>query len=297
MVAVACTKAAPPAAPSRTTLAPTAIPVTLTDDDGVAVTMTRPPHRIVTWAPSNTEILFALGLGPTVVGVSGAFDNYPLAARSIAHVAGQGGVTPDVEKIVSLRADLVLNGFAGGDDWKKRVRDLGIPVFSIYASTLDDALHDIETVGELTGTPARAAAVTASMSTSMAEAVAPYAGQPPVTCFFEAYYPPLTSVGPHTFIFDVLRRAGCSPVSSSAKSDYPAWSVERLVQDSPAVYLAASESATSTAAVGKRPGFFGIAAVAAGQVFLVDSDLITRPGPRVVDALAAVARDLHHQGG
>jgi iron complex transport system substrate-binding protein len=275
------------------TPATAAFPVSLTDDDGVAVTVAKPPERIITWAPSNTEILFALGLGSKVVGVSSAFDNYPVAAKSIAHVAGQGGVTPDVEKIVALRADLVLNGFAGGADWKKRLRDLGIRVFSIYASTLDDALHDIDTVGMLTGVRSAARALESSMRASIGSVTELYAGQAPVTCFFEAYYPPLTSVGPHTFIFDVLKRAGCAPLTSSAKSDYPAWSVEKLVQRGPAVYLAASESATSPDAIRLRPGFSGISAVSRGRVFLIDSDLITRPGPRVVEALAEVARDLH----
>jgi len=288
------TTASPPASPGPTaSSSPAAFPVTITDDDGVPVTFDRAPQRIVTWAPSNTEILFALGIGPRVVGVSGPFDDYPPAAKSLPSVAGEGGVTPDVEKVVALHADLVLNGFEGGQDWKQRLRDVGVPVFSIYASTLDDALHDILTVGRLAGVPQAGADLVRSMQAAIATATAPLQGLPRVSCFFEAYYPPLTTVGPHTFIFDVLRRAGCDPVTASAKGDYPEWSVERLVQESPDDYLAASESASSVGAIRKRPGFDGIAAVRDGHVFLIDSDLITRPGPRVVDALAQIVRDLH----
>jgi iron complex transport system substrate-binding protein len=268
-------------------------PLTLTDDDGVSVTIDAPPQRIVTWAPSNTEMLFALGLGPRVVGVSGSFDNFPPQATSLPSVAGQGGVTPDPEKVVALNPDLVLNGFQGGDGWKRQLRKLGVPVFSIYASTLNDALHDIETVGAVTDRPDAAAELTAAMRGDIQRSLAPFAGRPRVSCFFEAYYPPLTTVGPHTFIYDVLEQAGCDPVSSTAGADYAEWSVEKLVQNGPAVYLAASESAASVAAVRGRPGFSGIAAVAGGKVFLIDSDLITRPGPRVVEALVEVAKDLH----
>ena len=270
-----------------------AFPLTQVDDDGVAVTLNAAPQRIVTWAPSNTEILFALGLGGREVGDSGPFDNYPPEAASIPHVGGEGGVTPDIEKIVSLRADLVLNGFEGGEEWKDRLRQLGIPVFSIYASTLDDAIHDIRTVGRITGASVRADSVARSMSARIESVAAVVAQTARVACFFEAYYPPLTTVGPHTFIFDILRRAGCDPVSAGAKGDYPQWSVDKLVQEGPDVYFAASESAASPSAVAARPGFPGIAAVKDGRVFLIDSDLVTRPGPRVVQALEEMARDLH----
>jgi len=297
LVAAACgggTKTVSPGkSPTGSASVPGSFPVTLTDDDGVAVNLKAPPRRIVTWAPSNTEILFALGLGSREVGDSGTFDDYPPEAKAIPHVGGEGGVTPDIEKIVSLRADLVLNGFEGGQDWKRRLRQLGVPVFSIYATTLDDAVNDIVTVGRLTGATGQAALVAADMRSKIAAVTAAVATEPRVSCFFESYYPPLTSVGPHTFIFDVLRQAGCDPVTAKAKDDYPQWSVDQLVKESPAVYLAASESASSPNAVAERPGFKGIEAVAGGKVFLVDSDLVTRPGPRVVEALEDVARDLH----
>jgi iron complex transport system substrate-binding protein len=115
----------------------------------------------------------------------------------------------------------------------------------------------------------------------------------PVSCFFEAYYPPLTTIGPHTFIFDLLERAGCDPASAGANSDYPEWSVDALVAKSPSVYLVASESGVSPEAVAKRPGFSGIDAVADGRIYLVDSDLISRPGPRVIDGLRSLAQILH----
>src|SRR5439155_11130147 len=85
-------------------------PAMLRDDDGVSVTIKAPPRRIVTFAPSNTEIVFALGLGARLVGVSGKFDNYPPAARSIPSVGGSGqfGVDPNVERVVALHPDLML---------------------------------------------------------------------------------------------------------------------------------------------------------------------------------------------
>jgi iron complex transport system substrate-binding protein len=269
-------------------------PITLTDDDGARVTIPSPPKRIITFAPSNTEIVFALGLGDELVGVSGKFDDYPPQARAIAEVGGAGefGDQPNVEKVVALRPDLMLT-ISGGEQWKERLRELGIAVFTVNATDFGDLLNDIRTVGRVTGVPERAATLTAQMAARATAVQAAVAKDLRVSCFFEAYYPPLTTVGPHTFIFDLLQRAGCDPVSAGAKSDYPEWSVDELVADGPAVYLVASESGVSPGAVAKRPGFGAIAAVHEGRVYLIDSDLVSRPGPRVVDGLEALARVLH----
>ncbi len=269
-----------------------AFPVTLTDDDGVAVTMPRAPARIVTFAPSDTEILFALGEGAKVVGVSGSFDDYPAAARAIAHIGGESGVEPNLEKVVALHPDLLVT-FGGKQDWKTRIRDAGIPVFSVDSTSLDDLFHDIDTVGRLTGAVGQAQALVASMRARDATVEHTVAGEAPVPCFFEVYYPPLSTVGPGSFIFDLLQRAGCEPVTKGATSAYPEWSVDQLVEDDPQVYLVGSAPGVSASAIAKRPGFSAITAVKDGHIEIVDSDLVTRNGPRMIDGLEALAKALH----
>jgi len=283
LVAVGCL--GQPATQQSPTPRADTFPVTLTDDDGVNVTLDKLPRRIVTFAPSNTEIVFALGLDEELVGVAGSFDNYPAEAKAVEHVAGPSGVDPNVEKVVSLHPDLLL-AIAGGDQWKERLRDLHINVFTINATNFPDLLHDIQTVGRLTGRADQADTLTRDMERKAAAVKV----QQRTPCFFEAFYPPLTTVGPNTFIFDILRRGGCDPASAGAKDDYPQWSVDQLVRDDPPVYLVASESGVSAAAVGRRPGFGSLSAVQRHRVILVNSDLISRPGPRVVQGLEAVAR-------
>ena len=268
-------------------------PLTITDDDGVEVTIDAEPQRIVTFAPSMTEIVYALGLGDRLVGVSGPFDDYPAQAKGVEEVGGAGdfGVDPTIEKVVSLEPDLFLT-IPGGDQWKQRLRDLDIPVVTLHADTLDDLLTDIETIGELTGASEKAQLLAKRMDTE-ADAIAQSAQVVgPVTCFFEVYYPPLTTVGPDTFIFDLLERAGCDPVTEEAKTDYPEWSVDELVADGPQVYLVTPESARSVAAVSKRPGFSAIPAIEDHRVVLVDGDLVTRAGPRVIEGLRQLAEAL-----
>jgi iron complex transport system substrate-binding protein len=292
LVVAGCARQA--GSPAASPATGTSFPVTITDDDGVSVTLDAPPRRIVTFAPSATEIVFALGLGNRLVGVSGKYDNYPPAAKRIPEIGGAGdfGVDPNIEKVVSLQPDLFLT-ISGGEQWKSRLRSLGVPVFTINSTNLGDVYHDIETVGRLTGADAAAAGLVARMQAEAGTIQQRVAGYPAVPCFFEVYYPPLTTVGPGTFIGDLLRRAGCRSVSAGAKSDYPQWSVESLVKENPRVYLVSSESGASPQAVAARPGFDAISAVAAARVIPIDADLVSRPGPRVVDGLRALAEALH----
>lgn len=301
LILAACERAGGPStdrptgSPSATTEVEDAFPVTVVDDDGVEVTVASEPSRIVTYAPSLTEVVFALGLEDRLVGVAGPFDDYPPEAREVEEVGGAGefGVDPNVEKVVALEPDLFLT-ISGGEHWKDRLRDLGVPVVTLDATDLDDLLDDIGVVGRLTGATAEAEALVEEMAAEADAVREAVAAEPRVTCFFEVFYgPPLTTVGPGTFLFDLLELAGCDPVSAGARADYPSWSVDRLVAESPEVYLATPESATSPQAVADRPGFGAIRAVAEGRVELVDSDLVTRPGPRIVQGLRLLAEALH----
>jgi iron complex transport system substrate-binding protein len=267
--------------------------MTVTDDEGVTMTLKAAPTRIVTFAPANTEILFALGLGNRVVGVSGPYDDYPLAAKRIERVGGATGVQPNLEKVIALHPDLVL-ATSGGQDWKKRLRGLGVPVFSINAMSLPDVFHDIDTVGTITGVAARAKDLTRSLARRSKAIERRVSADPAVTCFYEVYFqPPVYTVGPGSFVFDLLNRAGCDPVTSNLHRQYPELSVEALVKDDPRVYLLDSLSASSPAAVARRPGFDALSAVRHHRVVVIPSDLVTRPGPRIVRGLRALAVALH----
>jgi iron complex transport system substrate-binding protein len=292
LVAAACAEIEHP--PSPSVPAHGTFPVTLTDDDGVRVTMKTPPQHIVTFAPSATEIVYALGLGDRLVGVSGPADDFPAAAKHVTQVgAGEFGTEPNVEKVVALHADVVLYAFSGSAPWIDRLRSLGIPVFTTLSSSIDDALHDIDTLGRLLGAPAAAQRLTGRMRRDAGLIERSVAKQPAETCFYEVGYNPLYTVGPGSLEYDLLRKAGCRPATSGAKSAYPQWSVEALVKEDPDVYFVASESARSAAEVARRPGYGALSAVREGRIDLVNSDLTSRPGPRLVEGLSELAKDLH----
>jgi iron complex transport system substrate-binding protein len=293
LVVAACSSGSP--STERSSKPGEDFPVTLTDDNGTRVTIDHEPHRIVTFAPSITETLFALGIGDEVVGVSGPADDFPSAARDIPEIgAGELGVEPNVEEVVSLRADLFFYAFTGTPPWMKRLRDLGVPVFTLLADDLTDAFHDIGVIGQLTGTEDRAAALVNRMAHDDSEIEQHVANETEVSCFFETgFVPAVYTVGPGALIYDLMQRAGCDPVTSGAKSAYPQWSVEALVEADPDVYFVASDAVPSESVVGKRPGFGDLSAVANDRVFRVNADVVTRPGPRMIRGLEVLARLLH----
>ncbi len=299
LLLTACADSSPeparsPAAGGAPSPSAAAFPFTLVDDDGVSVTIEAPPQRIVTFAPSATEIVYALGLGERLVGVSGPFDDYPAEAANVQEIGGAGdfGVDPNIEQVVALEPDLFLT-IKGGDQWKARLRELGVPVVTLDATDLDDLMADLEVAGRLTGATEGAASLVRDLQAEVSEVENAVSQVEPVTCFYETFYPPLYTVGPGTFIYDLLERAGCDPVTSSSNQQYPQWSVEELVRESPDVYLVSSESGASPRQVARRAGFDAVSAVAQGRIVPIESDLAERPGPRIVQGLRLIAEALH----
>jgi iron complex transport system substrate-binding protein len=293
LLATACSGTeAPPV--DRSPRPTAAFPVTLTDDEGVSVTIASEPQRIVTWAPSLTEILFALERGDRVVGVSGSFDDHPPQAQQIEHIGGSN-FEPNVEKIVSLEADLLVDGFGGGETWKAALRNQGITVFTVLASDFHDAVEDIRTVGRLTGATGAAETVAGDLEAAAGSVEASIGELPTVSCFYEVGFEGgFFTVGPGSFIYDLLELAGCAPVTSDAADPFPQWSVEALVADDPEVYLVSSDSVGGSAeSVADRPSFGSLSAVQAGRIVVIDADLLDRPGPRLDQGLVELARALH----
>ncbi len=160
------TTPAPTAAPSPTPTPAPAFPVTLTGDDGTAVTLAAEPQKIVSLTPAVTETLFAVGAGDRVVATDDASD-YPAAAKTLPHVVDFG--TVDVEKVVSLAPDLVIAGGAGftSADAIAKLRSLNIPVLVVSSSTLDEIYSDLALVGTAAGEKAAGASLAETVRSDM----------------------------------------------------------------------------------------------------------------------------------
>ncbi|MGO9206050.1 MAG: ABC transporter substrate-binding protein [Candidatus Limnocylindrales bacterium] len=282
---------APPVAATGAAPA-SSFPLTLRDDEGTSVAIPRAPARIVSLAPSITETLFALGEGNRIVGVTSS-DDYPPAAKSLPEVASYTGV--ETEKVVAARPDLVLawKGITSASDIAQ-LRSLGYPVIVLYATTLPAVFADIVLVGEATGEVAPADALAARLLAQASAIAAAVSGEPRPRVFYEldatkSIYTP----APDDFTTDMVRRAGGDPITSGVAGVYSI-SLERLVADDPQVIvLGDANYGTTPAIVAARPGWGGMTAVVDHAVRPLDDTIVTRPGPRIVEGLAALAEAIH----
>jgi iron complex transport system substrate-binding protein len=282
------TSAAPTAAPSPTAWA------TLTDDEGRQVTLRNEPRAIVSLTPAATETLFALGAGDRVVGKVEDFAGYPPAAAAVPDVAKFGSV--DVERIVALKADLVI---AGGNQFNPpaeidRLRTLGIPVVVVYAPDLRTALADIELIGAAVGRSAEATRIVGDLRSTLSRVEAAVRGLARPRVFYEldatnGYFGP----APDYFGVEMIRLAGGDPLTSGTPGAFQI-PEERIIAFDPEIILLGDAAYGVTAQqVAARSAWGGLTAVRTGAIRPVDDIIITRPGPRLGEGLLALARAIH----
>ena len=265
-------------------------PITVTDDSGHQVTLTKPAARVVSLAPANTEIAFALGAGSKMVAGT-SYDDYPAAAKALPKIGDFA--SPSVEKIVSFQPDLVLA--AGGIQaaLRAKIEKLGIKVFVVDPTTLDGVYGDLTSLGQLMGVSDKATTVVAAMKQRATAVEQKVAGLSKPTIFVEIYSKPLMTAGKATFIDNLVGLAGGTNVGDAAGSGYPAFSSEVLFKDNPDVYIATTGSMASPGQIAKRSGFSGLKAVKDHRVYVIDDNLLVRPGPRLIDGLEQLAQMIH----
>lgn len=297
--AIAAPSATPVGAPSATpSTAPIpspapSFPLDLVDDEGNAVRLAARPARIVSLTPATTEIAFALGAGSRVVATTD-FDDYPPEALGLAHVATFDSV--DVEKIVALKADLVI---AGGNDFNKpsalqRLRDLGIPVLTVYAKDVAGVLADIRLVGRAIDEAGSAADLAAAMGAQIDQVSAATASLAHPRTFYELdatkeIYGPTDG----SFVTEMIKLAGGDPITTGSTTVFSI-PLEKLVAADPEVIVLGDGAYQVTADIVRaRPGWGSMTAVKTGEIRPVDDLIVTRPGPRLVLGLRALALAIH----
>jgi len=280
----------PAASPSPSPLAEP-YPLTLTDDEGTAVTIAARPAKIVSLTPATTEILFAVGAGPRVQGVTDA-DDYPPAAKQITAVVKLG--TVDVEKIVGLGADLVI---AGGNSFNSpdaiaKLRSLGIPVIVVYAANVAGVFRDIGLVAAAAGEGANGQAVVASLQAQVDAVVAAVAaaGARRLRVFYELdATKQIYTLADGIVQDDLIRLAGGDPITTGSPTVFSIPLEKVVIADPELILLGDAAYGTTPDQVKVRPGWAVMTAVKTGAILPIDDTVVSRPGPRLVEALRALA--------
>jgi iron complex transport system substrate-binding protein len=270
-----------------------AYPLAITDDVGRKVTVKKTPQRIISLAPSNTEILFALGLGNRVVGVT-TFCDYPPGAKKKEKIGGFKD--PNLEKVIFLKPDLVLATGGIQQPFIQELEKVGISVFVLHPKNLNQVIEGINKVGKITGRLEESKRLTDAMSktiTDIKNKVASQRKKSRPKVFVEIFSQPLYSAGTGTFIDDLIRVSGGKNIAAQAGSGYVVFSLENLLKEDPDVYMAVKGSMNDPGLLKKRAGFSDLKAVKNNRVYVVDDNLVSRPGPRIVQGLKQIAKSIH----
>ena len=268
----------------------TVYPITVKDAAGRDVTIAAEPQRIVSVAPSNTELLFALGKGDALVGRS-EFDDYPAEALAIESVGGF--FPPDYEKILSLEPDLILLIGGSEEARAKLENEYGLTTFVVDPQTFAELYEGVIALGQVVNAQAAAADLVAEIQQEVAaiEAKAATADTRPVV-FYQVWHDPLMTAGPGSFIDDMIRIAGGTNAAAAAADPWPQFSLEQLVAANPDLIVTASPEAAQEALAQK--GWESLQAVKEARVLgLPDENIVVRPGPRLIQGLNWFAEAIH----
>ena len=249
------------------------------------------PERIISTSPSNTEILFALGLGDKVVGVT-TYCNYPPEAPEKEKIGGFS--TVDIEKIISLNPDMVLASSKTGDENIKKLEDKGITVLIVEPKNIDEILKAIELIGNVTGKENEAKSLTENMLkriNKVKENSKNLKEKPKV--MYVVWHEPLMSAGKNTFANDIIEIAGGENIYSDMEIQYPTISLESVIDRNPDIIIASvghGDAGNLTYNyVMNEPRLKDVNAVKNKRVYEIDADIMNRPGPRISDALEQFA--------
>lgn len=259
----------------------------VTDDLGRTLTVPLNITRVVSLAPSITENIFAVGAGDRLVGVT-TYCNYPAEARLIQKVGDT--LTPNLETIVALRPDIVFVSTASQiEAFKNTLEQNGIAVYVTDPRSIEDVLAGLGKLGELFGTVDRASAELNELQERLQDISKNVEGEKPVPVFIQISKEPLFTAGKESFLTAIVERAGGRSVTADVATAYPKLSKETASAMEPEVIiLSASDDNREPNEVFKNSP-----AVKKGRVYSIDADLLSRPGPRLIDGLEQIAHDLH----
>jgi iron complex transport system substrate-binding protein len=263
------------------------------DELGRRVIITKTPNRIVSLAPNITEILYALDLSHRIAGVT-TFSDYPKEAKQKPKVGSY--VNLNIEKIISLRPDLIIGTYGGNPKAKVlRLEELGFPVYVTRTENVEQMLGTIEDIGMITDTTQKATILISTLRRRINAVTDRVKNASRPLVFLEINAKPLITVGADSFHNEVITLAGGKNLAADSHARYPQYSLEDVVKRSPEIILISTMD---------RAGLFeqqktqwmrweNIRAVQNNMIYFIDSDLVDRASPRIVDGLEEMARLIH----
>ena len=260
----------------------------ITDGIGREVRWPKELHRIISLAPSSTEIVFALGAGAQLVGVD-RYSDYPEAARRIERVGAE--VDPSLERILGLHPDAVFTATsANAQQTVETLARLGVPVYVSRAASLADILGDVNGMAGALDRRIEGARLIAQLEHRLAAVKARAETQRAMKVLVVVWPEPLVVAGRASHVADLVRAAGGVNVADDSAQPFPTYSVERVLSHAPELVVVGTHSDGPAPTLQPLLALTTLPAVRNGQFHTVDGDLLFRPGPRVVDGIERLAK-------
>jgi iron complex transport system substrate-binding protein len=262
------------------------------DEAGRKVTLPVKIERVISLAPNLTEIVYAVGAGDRLVGNT-TFCDYPPQAKNVAKVGDT--LQPSIERILALRPQLVLVSTASElEAFTNQLNEQKIAVYITDPRDLEAVFHSILSVGDLLNESVGAAELVKQLRARTETVERAVSGRPPVSVFFQLSGQPLYTAGKSSFVTNLIERAGGRSVTADVNEAWPRLSDEAALASRPEAIIMLSGGAMGASAnTNVAAALRNSPAVRNGRVYVIDGDLLTRPGPRLVDGLEQIARALH----
>ena len=262
--------------------------ITVRDDAGLTVTVAKPALRVVSMAPSVTELLFAAGGGNKIVGAVN-YSDYPEAAKRIPRIGSNREI--DMELLISLKPDLIVAWRHNSSERQiEMVRRLGVPVFQSDPQTLDGIPDAVLRLGQLLGTDAAARTTATQLREQLAGLRAKYANRSTVRTFYQVWDKPLYTLSGKHILTDAMKLCGGENIFDKLTVTAPIVSIESVLQANPEAIIATAEKNYGGVELWKPYGT--LAAVRSNNLFTLDGHLLNRAGPRMVQGTAAMCEVL-----
>ena len=273
----------------------TSATISVRDGSGAVVTLAQPAQRVATLAPHATELVFAAGAAARIVGASD-YSDYPPAATAIPRIGSNRQI--DTERLVALRPDLLVVWLGGNAERQlEPLRRLGVPVYQSAPKSLDDIAGEVERLGQLTGTSATAQPAAAALRARLAALAARYRDKPPVRVFYQVWEQPLYTLNGRQIVSDAIRLCGGVNVFADLPALAPTVSVEAVLQKNPEVIIRGARKGEQAVGLAMWKQYPALLAARRGNLYTVDSDLMARAGPRMVDGAEALCARLDEARG
>lgn len=264
-------------------------PVTITDDSETEVTIDKMPEKIASGAPANTEIIYALKRDNLLVGVT-SYCNYPEEAKNKTVTGDYNG--PNIEKLVELGSELYIT------DWidegvRKQLDEAGVKTIVLSAADYNSVYDKIETIGKILDAEYEADNLITSMKEKTNKIIEKVKGSDNKKVFFEIWHDPLQTACKDSFISEMITMAGGVNIAGDIEGSYAEYSSELLIENNPEVYLTSDDGFKTKEDLKARPGYDQIDAIKNDNIYFLDADISSRPGPRIVEALELIAKCIH----